>query len=82
MTQVTSTTAEPDTWSTWSAPRSEEEFLARFGDTIDDRIAETLGDLLADHRRVARSDWRRPPWLFFTVILLTVLAWSVFLAYG
>ena len=41
-------------------PSSDEEFLDRFGDAIDDRIAETVDELLeqrhaADRQRVART---------------------------
>ena len=38
---------------------SDEEFLSRFGDTIDDRIAEILDDLLTE-RTSARRRWRLP----------------------
>jgi hypothetical protein len=38
---------------------SDEEFLSRFGDTIDDRIAEILDELLTE-RGSARLRWRLP----------------------
>ena len=51
--------AEPDTQILNLRP--DDEILARFGDTIDDRIAETLDELLAEriavrpHRPVLRA---------------------------
>jgi hypothetical protein len=38
---------------------SDQEFLSRFGDTIDDRIAEILDELLTE-RTSARRRWRLP----------------------
>jgi len=38
---------------------SDEEFLSRFGDAIDDRIAEILDELLTE-RTSARRRWRLP----------------------
>jgi hypothetical protein len=35
--------------------RSEEEFLSRFGDAIDDRIAEILDELLEERNATARA---------------------------
>ncbi len=40
---------DPGTWS-------DEDFLLRFGDLIDDRIAETLDELL-EERAAARPRW-------------------------
>jgi hypothetical protein len=58
---------------TETPPWSDEEFLARFGDAIDDRVAEILDELL-DERNLLR---RRPqlPWLLdLTIVALAVLA--------
>jgi len=38
---------------------SDEEFLARFGDAIDDRVAEILDELL-DERNLGRGYESRP----------------------
>lgn len=39
--------------------RSDEEFLFRFGDVIDDRIAETLDELLEQRHTTPRWRWPR-----------------------
>jgi hypothetical protein len=58
---------------------SDEEFLRRFGDTIDDRIAEILDELLTE-RSSARRHWR-PSYLLGAISLIlaavavSVLAW-------
>ena len=57
---------------------SDEEFLARFGDTIDDRITELLEELLDERNLVRRSPWL--PWLLTVACLaLAVLAAAVLL---
>jgi hypothetical protein len=48
---------------------SDEEFLARFGDTIDDRIAEILDELL-DERNLAH---RHPRLRALTSLVLAAL---------
>jgi len=60
--------------------RSDEEFLSRFGDAIDDRIAEILDELLED--RDATRPHRRLPQLLVTVSLILALAASVLLRYS
>jgi hypothetical protein len=56
---------------TETPPWSDEEFLARFGDAIDDRVAEILDELL-DERNLRRP---RLPWLLdLTIVALAVLA--------
>ena len=55
---------------------SDEEFLSRFGDTIDDRIAEILDELLAE-RSSARQHWRPPYALGTFSLMLAALAVSV-----
>ena len=57
--------------------RSEAEFLARFGDAIDDRVAEILGDVLDEllaERIAARS---RPRWLKALAVLSLAAAAAV-----
>ncbi|HWG62936.1 MAG TPA: hypothetical protein VG253_14650 [Streptosporangiaceae bacterium] len=54
---------------------SDDEFLSRFGDVIDDRIAEILDDLIAE--RDARRARRRLPDAFGTLALAVALAASV-----
>jgi hypothetical protein len=64
---------------------SDEEFLSRFGDTIDDRIAEILDELLTE-RSSARRHWRRS-WLLGTISLIlaavavSVLSWRAPIAW-
>jgi uncharacterized membrane protein len=52
--------------------RSEEEFLSRFGDTIDDRIAEILDELL-ETRAATRPRRRLTPVLGTAGLILTLL---------
>jgi hypothetical protein len=61
-------------------PSSDEEFLARFGDAIDDRIAEIVDELL-DERDARR---RHPPIGYVTAasVMLAALATSVFLQHN
>jgi hypothetical protein len=60
---------------------SDEEFLSRFGDTIDDRIAEILDELLTERTSARRH--RRLPHLLGAVSLIlaavavSVLAWHI-----
>lgn len=57
---------------------SDEEFLARFGDAIDDRVAEMLDELL-DERDLPRRR-PQPPWLLdLGIVALAVLAAAVLL---
>lgn len=63
-----------------SPPRSDEEFLARFGDTIDDRIAEILDELL-DQRDAARRR-RQALRALGPVIAVLALAASILLRPG
>jgi hypothetical protein len=60
--------------------RSGEEFLSRFGDAIDDRIAETLDELLDE--RNATHPHRRLPRILGTVTLILALAASVLLRHS
>jgi hypothetical protein len=60
--------------------KSGEEFLSRFGDAIDDRIAETLDELLED-RNAARPR-RRLPQVLGTVGLILALITSVLLRHN
>jgi hypothetical protein len=55
---------------------SDEEFLSRFGDTIDDRIAEILDELLTE-RSSARRHQRLPYLLGAVSVILAALAVSV-----
>ncbi len=82
--QATRTPADgPDTWS---APPSDEEFLSRYGDTIDDRVAEILAELL-EERNAARQRRRLPRVLGAVAFLLalaatiplrhTAIAWTI-----
>ena len=57
---------------------ADEEFLSRFGDTIDDRIAEILDELLTE-RSSARQRWRQPYLLGALSLILAALAVSVLL---
>jgi hypothetical protein len=64
---------------------SDEEFLSRFGDTIDDRIAEILDELLAE-RSSARQHWQLPYLaaavsLVLAAIGVSVLAWHTPIAW-
>ena len=59
---------------------SHEEFLSRFGDTIDDRIAEILDELLTE-RSSARRHWRLPDLLGAVSLILAALAVSVLLSH-
>jgi hypothetical protein len=56
----------------------DEEFLDRFGDAIDDRIAETMDELL-EQRRAASRNLRLPRILITVIPVLSALAASVFL---
>jgi hypothetical protein len=57
---------------------SDEEFLSRFGDTIDDRIAEILDELLTERSSASRH--RRLPYLLCAVsLILAALAVSILL---
>jgi hypothetical protein len=60
--------------------RSDEEFLSRFGDAIDDRIAEILDELLEE--RNATRQHRRLPQVLSTVSLILALAASVLLQHS
>jgi len=51
-----------------------EEFLSRFGDAIDDRIAEILGDMLAE-QDAARRRLRLP--FMLTMVSLVLAAFAV-----
>jgi hypothetical protein len=55
---------------------SDEEFLSRFGDTIDDRIAEILDELLTERSSVHRH-WRLPYLLGAIILILAAVAVSV-----
>jgi hypothetical protein len=57
---------------------SDEEFLSRFGDTIDDRIAEILDELLTE-RNSARQPGRLPYLLGAISLIVAALAVSVLL---
>ncbi len=62
---------------------SDEEFLARFGDMIDDRIAEILDELGLDERNVARRYQRLlgPASLTLAVLAACVAAaWIIHIA--
>jgi hypothetical protein len=63
----------PDIWSG-------EEFLSRFGDAIDDRIAEILDELLDE--RNATHPHRRLPQVLGTVTLVLALTASVLLRHS
>jgi hypothetical protein len=60
--------------------RSGEEFLSRFGDAIDDRIAEILDELLDE--RNAPHPHRPLPQVLGTLILILALAASVLLRHN
>jgi hypothetical protein len=60
--------------------RSDEEFLSRFGDAIDDRIAEILDELLEE--RNATRQHRRLPRVLGTVSLILALAASALLQHS
>jgi len=60
--------------------RSDGEFLSRFGDAIDDRIAEILDDLLDE--RSAAHPHRRLPQVLGTVTLILALTASVLLRHS
>ncbi|MGD0246641.1 MAG: hypothetical protein ABSB59_40805 [Streptosporangiaceae bacterium] len=63
---------------TETPPLSDEEFLARFGDAIDDRVAEILDELLDERNLLRRRP--HPPWLLdLTIVALAVLAATVLL---
>ena len=70
--------AEPDTQILNLRP--DDEFLARFGDTIDDRIAETLDELL-EERNATRPNARLLQ-VLGTVGLILTLAASVLLRHS
>jgi len=58
-------------------PRSGQEFLARFGDAIDDRVAEILDeslDQLLRERNVMRRPRWVPPVLRWTAVVLALAA--------
>jgi fatty acid desaturase len=60
--------------------RCEEQFLSRFGDAIDDRIAEILDELL-DQRNPARPP-RRLSQMLGGVTLILALAASILLRHN
>ena len=60
--------------------RSEEEFFSRFGDAIDDRIAEILDELLEE--RNATRPHRRLPQVLGTIGLIVCLITSVLLRHN
>jgi hypothetical protein len=60
--------------------QSDEEFLSRFGDAIDDRIAEILDELLEE--RNATRQHRRLPQVLGTVSLILALAATVLLQHS
>jgi hypothetical protein len=60
--------------------QSGEELLSRFGDAIDDRIAEILDELLDE--RNATHPHRRPPQILGTLTLILALAASVLLRHS
>jgi hypothetical protein len=60
---------------------SYEEFLSRFGDTIDDRIAEILDELLTE-RNSARQHQRLPYLLGAVSLVFAALAVSVILRHS
>jgi hypothetical protein len=62
----------------WSVPQTGEEFLARFGDAIDDRVGEILDELLEERRAAGQP--RRLPWLIVTICLAAALAAILVLA--
>lgn len=62
------------------AMRSEEEFLFQFGDAIDDRIAETLEELLEE--RNAGCPHQRLPRVLGTAGLILALITSFFLRHN
>ncbi len=66
--------------TTESPALSDEEFLAHFGDTIDDRIAEILDELL-EERNLARCPPRLPQLLTLTSLILAALAAGVAVAW-
>jgi len=55
--------------------QSAEEFLSRFGDVIDDRVAEVLDEIVAE--RDAPRPWRRLPPGMAALALLIAAAVSV-----
>ena len=59
---------------------TDEAFLSRFGDVIDDRIAEILDELL-DERNIRRPP-RRLPHILATIIITLALAVSVLLRHS
>jgi hypothetical protein len=61
-----------------SGPSPDEEFLDRFGDAIDDRIAETMDELL-EQRRAASRHLRLPRILITVIPVLSALAASFLL---
>ena len=61
--------------------RSEEEFLSRFGDAIDDRIAEILDELL-EERNASRPRRRLPQVLSTVGLILLALITSVLLRHN
>ena len=57
---------------------SDEQFLSRFGDVIDDRIAEILDELLAE-RQAPRQHWRLPYLVGAVGLVLAALTASILL---
>jgi hypothetical protein len=57
---------------------SEQEFLDRYGDAIDDRVAEILDDLLTE-RRLARAPRRLIAVLGVVSVLLAAVAAAMLL---
>jgi hypothetical protein len=53
--------------------QSAEQFLCDFGDVIDDRVAEVLGEIL-DEREASRPRWLLRPGLAALALLLAVTA--------
>ena len=54
------------------APPPDDEFLARFGDAIDDRVAEVVEDLVGPPRARPHQRWLRPVLAVAALVLATV----------
>jgi hypothetical protein len=54
--------------------RTDEEFLAQFGDVIDDRVAETLDDLLRERAATRRRPRAWPRVLGSAAVVLATAA--------
>jgi hypothetical protein len=59
-------------------PAAGEEFFSRFGDAIDDRIAEIFDDLLQEHEAVRRR-LRLPFILTMVTLVLAAFAFGFLL---